>query len=170
MFCVLNQFLTNDNYCDRYNEVCDPGYNFDNGQHLSRTGHFTQVIWKGSMKLGIGRVEIQMNGMRCEVIVARYQPAGNYFGAYKENVLMGNFDPSYFNTISFKRRKYYDAKEIPVIAVSPLTEVDVPVETNGKSAHAPFHAQRHNTNRLNGKGKELKPLTVRSITHVIINC
>ena len=151
-FCV-KQFLTNDNCCDRYNEVCHPGYNFDNGQFSSGTGHFTQVIWKGSTKLGIGRVEKHINGMRCAFIVGRYQSAGNWFGDFAENVPKGNFDPSYCDTISSKRRKYYDAKGNPVIAVTPLTEVDVPEETNGKSGNAHFHAHGYNTKRLNGKEK-----------------
>ena len=91
--------------------------------------------------------------MRCAFIVGRYQPAGNFAGAFAENVPKGNFDPSYCNTISSKRRKYYDAKGNPVIAISPLAEVDVPEQTNGKSAHAHFHTHKHNTNRLNGKKK-----------------
>ena len=93
--------------------------------------------------------------MRCAFIVGRYQPAGNFVGAYAENVPKGNFDPSYCNTVSSKRRKYYDAKGNPVIAVTPapLTEDDVPEETNGKSANALFHAHGHNTNRLDGKEK-----------------
>ena len=91
--------------------------------------------------------------MMCAFIVGRYQPAGNLVGTFTENVPRGNFDPSYCDTISSKRRKYYDAKGNPVIAVSPLAEVNVPEKTNGKSTHASFHAHEHNTNRLNGKEK-----------------
>ena len=29
-----------------YEEVNDPGYNFDKGGFSSGTGHFTQVVWK----------------------------------------------------------------------------------------------------------------------------
>ena len=89
--------------------------------------------------------------MRCTFIVGRYQPPGNLAGTFTENVPRGNFDPRYCGTISSYRRKYYDAKGNPVIAVSPLAEVDVPEKTNGKSTHAPFHAHEHNTNRLNSK-------------------
>ena len=94
-----------------------------------------------------------MDGMRCAFIVGRYQPAGNFMGTFTENVPKGNFDPSYCKTISSKRRKYHDAKGNPVIAVTPLAEVDVPEKTNGKSTHARFHAHEHNNNRLNGKEK-----------------
>jgi hypothetical protein len=42
-------------------------------------GHFTQVVWKSSTKIGIG-----FSGMYC---VANYLPAGNFFGQFEKNVL-----------------------------------------------------------------------------------
>lgn len=42
------------------------------------TGHFTQVVWKGSTKLGMG-----VSGKYC---VARYKVPGNMQGAYDTNV------------------------------------------------------------------------------------
>ena len=36
-----------------YNEVTDPGYDFETGGYQSGTGHFTQVVWKSSTKLGM---------------------------------------------------------------------------------------------------------------------
>ena len=36
----------------RYNEVCDPGYDFASGAFSGGTGHFTQVVWKGSTDIG----------------------------------------------------------------------------------------------------------------------
>ena len=47
-----------------------------------RTGHFTQLVWKGSTKLGVG---IAKQGSTV-VVVARYTPAGNFRGRYQENV------------------------------------------------------------------------------------
>ena len=35
--------------------MCKPGYDFDNGGFSAGTGHFTQVVWKDSVKLGIGQ-------------------------------------------------------------------------------------------------------------------
>lgn len=31
-----------------YDEITDPGYDFDSPGFSSGTGHFTQVVWKGS--------------------------------------------------------------------------------------------------------------------------
>ncbi|XP_020613454.1 Golgi-associated plant pathogenesis-related protein 1-like [Orbicella faveolata] len=75
-----------------YNEVCKPGYNFKNGGFSAGTGHFTQVVWKGSTDLGIGVATGNKHGMKCTYIVARYRPAGNFMGRYQENVLKGSFD------------------------------------------------------------------------------
>ena len=37
-----------------YNELFDPGYDFDKPGFSKGTGHFTQVVWDGSKKLGMG--------------------------------------------------------------------------------------------------------------------
>ena len=55
-----------------YEELNDPGYDFKNPGFGMGTGHFTQVVWKGSTKLGCGFA----NGWVC----ARYEPPGNYKG------------------------------------------------------------------------------------------
>lgn len=92
-----------------YNEVCDPGYDFASATFSGGTGHFTQVVWKGSENLGIGRAEGQKDEMRCAYTVARYKPAGNMIGQFAENVLVGNFDSSsYCTSISSKRRRFFD--------------------------------------------------------------
>ena len=64
----------------RYNEI--KYYNFNRGGFSSRTGHFTQVVWKGSTKLGVG---IATRGSMV-VVVARYSPAGNFMGRFAQNV------------------------------------------------------------------------------------
>lgn len=64
-----------------YDEIKD--YNFSNGTFNSNTGHFTQVVWKGSEKIGVGICE--MNN-QC-FIVANYDPPGNFQGEYGKNVL-----------------------------------------------------------------------------------
>ena len=61
----------------RYDEVCKPGYNFVSGGFSSGTGHFTQVVWKDSVKLGIGQGKATQNGMQCIYVVGRYDIAGS---------------------------------------------------------------------------------------------
>lgn len=64
-----------------YDEVKD--YDYNKPGFSSQTGHFTQVVWKKSQKLGFGYA--QVNGYT--VGVALYSPPGNYQGQFKENVL-----------------------------------------------------------------------------------
>lgn len=47
------------------------------------TGHFTQVVWKGSSQIGCGVTNCNGN----TVLVCNYSPPGNYEGQFKENVL-----------------------------------------------------------------------------------
>merc|ERR1711942_474595 len=65
-----------------YSEIKD--YTF--GKEPSRggpvTGHFTQVVWKGSTEVGVG---VAQEGSKV-VVVANYSPPGNYIGQYVENV------------------------------------------------------------------------------------
>ena len=83
----------------RYNEVCHPGYDFSNGAFGSGTGHFTQVVWKESTVLGIGRVEVKQGGMECAYTVGRYKLAGNMMGSFNENVPKGFFNSTYCATV-----------------------------------------------------------------------
>ena len=75
----------------RYAEVCKPGYSFGSDSGSGGTGHFTQVVWKGSTVLGIGSGDTERNGMYCTYVVGRYKKAGNFIGRYKENVEKGSF-------------------------------------------------------------------------------
>lgn len=67
-----------------YDEIKD--YDFDNPDsnmaNFSRFGYFTQVVWKGSKRIGIGAA---CNGSTAYV-VANYDPAGNTVGQFAENV------------------------------------------------------------------------------------
>ena len=49
-----------------------------------QTGHFTQVVWKGSRRLGVG-VGYADNGRKA-IVVANYDPPGNYLGQFPQNV------------------------------------------------------------------------------------
>lgn len=47
------------------------------------TGHFTQLIWKGSKAMGMGLAKGDQNRV---IVVVNYAPPGNIVGAFKENV------------------------------------------------------------------------------------
>jgi len=64
-----------------YDEVAH--YRFPNGGFSSQTGHFTQGVWRGTARVGCGRS--RCNGM--DIWVCEYDPAGNWQGQYRENVL-----------------------------------------------------------------------------------
>ncbi len=78
----------------RYGEVCNPGYNFGSSGFSGGTGHFTQVVWKGSKELGIGMGKGEQNGMYCTYVVGRYRPAGNMMGDFEKQVKKGSFKES----------------------------------------------------------------------------
>ena len=82
----LFHFINNDNK-RRYREVCDPGYDFVSAQP-GNAGHFSQVVWKGSTRFGIGRAAEMRNGLLCTYIVARYRPAGNFLGMCCEDLIL----------------------------------------------------------------------------------
>ena len=58
-------------------------YNFNNPGFSSRTGHFTQVVWKSTTSLGCG---LGIVGGRA-IGVCNYSPPGNVIGAFPRNVL-----------------------------------------------------------------------------------
>jgi len=78
---------------DWYDEINN--YNFQTGKSNGGViGHFTQVVWKASTKLGIGKASktgpwTKRPGWtkKCDYVVGRYSPAGNWRGQYQANVL-----------------------------------------------------------------------------------
>ena len=58
-------------------------YDFKRGRFAMDTGHFTQVVWRGTTQLGCGSATC--NGM--DVWVCNYDPPGNVTGGYQANVL-----------------------------------------------------------------------------------
>ena len=46
-------------------------------------GHFTQIVWKESKKLGIGKAQSSSGKI---FVVANYDPAGNWKNEYVANV------------------------------------------------------------------------------------
>jgi len=58
-------------------------YDFRRGGFSMRTGHFTQLVWKGTTAMGCGTSSC--GGL--EIYVCNYAPAGNVQGEYRANVL-----------------------------------------------------------------------------------
>lgn len=76
----------------RYQEACMKDFDFDRDPSLPGTAHFTQIVWKKTKLLGIGRAIIRRRGMTCTYFVSRYDPAGNWVGQFKDNVKKGDFN------------------------------------------------------------------------------
>uniref|UniRef100_A0A3Q0KKQ2 Venom allergen-like (VAL) 16 protein n=1 Tax=Schistosoma mansoni TaxID=6183 RepID=A0A3Q0KKQ2_SCHMA len=64
-----------------YDEIIQHDFN---GQNQPGTGHFTQVIWKSTIKAGFGSA-LSKDGKKVYV-VGRYKPAGNIIDLYEDNV------------------------------------------------------------------------------------
>lgn len=74
-----------------YNEVKD--YNFQTGGFSMSTGHFTQLVWKSTTKVGHGvafSVDPNYPSFTKMILCADYQAAGNMQGAYQANVFPSN--------------------------------------------------------------------------------
>jgi uncharacterized protein YkwD len=65
-----------------YDEVSK--YNYNNPGFSSETGHFTQVVWKNSKKLGCGKAKSADGKV---FVVCNYDPPGNYQGQFPQNVV-----------------------------------------------------------------------------------
>jgi len=71
-----------------YNEIrYTPGGRGAQSGFNSQTGHYTQVVWKGTQFVGCGRWCGRSQGMNCCQVVCDYWPAGNMMGAFAANVL-----------------------------------------------------------------------------------
>ncbi|KAL9972784.1 hypothetical protein ACROYT_G019155 [Oculina patagonica] len=70
---------------DSYSEKKD--YNYNNPGFNSGTGHFTQVVWKKTTKVGVALKKKKISKGKIETyIVARYSPPGNWRGQFQQNV------------------------------------------------------------------------------------
>lgn len=64
-----------------YSEIKDHAFGAE--PRSLKSGHFTQMVWKDSKEVGMGRAKSKSGR---QIIVANYNPAGNFVGRYKENV------------------------------------------------------------------------------------
>lgn len=60
-------------------------YNYSNPRYTIETGHFSQIVWKDTKKLGIG-FAFAREGKKM-FVCAQYNPPGNYGFAYRWNVI-----------------------------------------------------------------------------------
>merc|ERR550532_1481163 len=58
-------------------------YEFGKEPTSMGTGHFTQVVWKTTKKMGIAKARTNSGKI---IVVANYEPAGNWIGQYSANV------------------------------------------------------------------------------------
>jgi len=58
-------------------------YDWGGGNFQQVTGHFSQVVWKASKEVGIGKAFGKDGRV---FVVANYHPAGNILGQFRENV------------------------------------------------------------------------------------
>mmetsp|Transcript_3592 Transcript_3592/g.7886 ORF Transcript_3592/g.7886 Transcript_3592/m.7886 type:complete len:192 (-) Transcript_3592:272-847(-) len=64
-----------------YDEVAD--YDFGNPGFDGSTGHFTQLVWKGTTQVGMAKAVASDGSV---YIAANYSPAGNMMGDFENNV------------------------------------------------------------------------------------
>ena len=62
----------------RYNELNDYSYGTTKTTNGKAIGHFTQVVWKASVRIGVGLASVNSGGFTNTYIVARYAPQGNF--------------------------------------------------------------------------------------------
>lgn len=64
-------------------------YDYGKAKFGEKTGHFTQLVWQNTTKVGCGAVECNndaKNGAKGWFVVCEYDPAGNVIGEFEANV------------------------------------------------------------------------------------
>lgn len=61
-------------------------YDYQSAQFSEATGHFTQLVWEGTTKVGCGAVKCNTDSAKGWFFVCEYDPPGNVVGAFRENV------------------------------------------------------------------------------------
>lgn len=99
------EFSANDAVEKWYSEVKTPGYhNWSNPNSSAGTGHFTQLVWKDCLEVGMSRDSYNKG-----FIVANYWPAGNMQGNFDQNVFR---EGTPMQTRKLVRREAYSKTDI----------------------------------------------------------
>ena len=69
-----------------YRESLKYNYHLNNPLNQAQVGHFTQMIWKNTRRVGFGFAKVSLKGNHRFVVVANYDPPGNYMNQYLANV------------------------------------------------------------------------------------
>ena len=70
-------------------------YDFKNPDFSEETGHFTQLVWAESKKIGVGLGHAENGNKNSYICVVHYFPAGNVIGDFSKNVIKPNFKNNY---------------------------------------------------------------------------
>jgi uncharacterized protein YkwD len=61
-------------------------YHYGGNDSTHENGHFTQVVWKSSVRLGCGMARGVKDGLKAVYVVCNYDPPGNVSGDFRRNV------------------------------------------------------------------------------------
>jgi len=100
-----------------YDELCQPGYDFTKPGYKSGLGHFTQVVWKGSVKLGCGISEGWVTCRYCD------EP-GNMRQHFETNVFPSSTGLAGCQIKADERIAEAPVEVIPEAIVCPMRFVD----------------------------------------------
>lgn len=116
-------------------------YSFKDAVFTHESGHFTQLVWRDTKRVGCGRAF--SSGPRGGVfLVCNYDPAGNYSGEFSDNVKRAK-----------KQKKKQPKKKQPAATSSELKES--PSTTTSTSSST-------TTTQKPASGRSISATTVRS--------
>lgn len=91
IYCIMNtgsdplQYMEGHEPVDNwYSEIKDYDFKNQTNVNISKVGHFTQLVWKQSTKIGVGVAKSDQGKV---FVVTNYDPAGNFIGQFPLNVL-----------------------------------------------------------------------------------
>ena len=80
---VVDAWYTQEQNVKDYNKIEEQIKELENGTTTTEIRNFTQVVWKGTQKIGAGRSKSNSGKT---YIVVMYEPSGNWEGGFQDNV------------------------------------------------------------------------------------